>query len=412
MIKNKKIKNQGGMMVMKFMCNRAELAQKLAVVSRATTGLGTLPVLGGIKITAANGATQDVITLEATNLEMTVRVEFGGAEIRILKVGQAVVHGKILADAIKKMPGHVVEITIDDQKATIEAGQGNGKTCKCNLPVFSIEEFPETLKDIIMVLNTDDTFEITTKAFGDALKKVSYATLKDGADNRPFMSAIQVSTDGERLKLVGTDVARLAIYQVPLDINNAGDVSFLSPVKALKEIETIFGKNDSLSISIGRQDMLVRALYENGNALLSARLLDNQYPDYTKVIPKNIVGRVKINRINFINTLERVHLITNEVLLSIKNIPYQTILVAGQEQDRGSIFDEISVAELDGADMKIGFTIRFLLDYLKTIDCEMVEMRYQGQTKPVAFENIDGDKQYIYIAMPVSVAESTLALVA
>jgi DNA polymerase-3 subunit beta len=397
---------------MKFTCGREELAQKLAVVSRATTGLGTLPVLGGIKITAANGATQDVITLEATNLEMTVRVEFGGAEIRILEVGQTVVHGKILADAIKKMPGHTVEITIDEQKATIEAGQANGKTCKCNLPVFSIEEFPETLKDIIMVLNTDDTFEITTKAFGDALKKVSYATLKDGADNRPFMSAIQVSTDGERLKLVGTDVARLAIYQVPLDINNAGDVSFLSPVKALKEIETIFGKNDSLSISIGRQDMLVRALYENGNALLSARLLDNQYPDYTKVIPKNIVGRVKINRINFINTLERVHLITNEVLLSIKNIPYQTILVAGQEQDRGSIFDEISVAELDGADMKIGFTIRFLLDYLKTIDCEMVEMRYQGQTKPVAFENIDGDKQYIYIAMPVSVAESTLALVA
>jgi DNA polymerase-3 subunit beta len=410
MIKNKKIKNQGGMMIMKFMCNRAELAQKLAVVSRATTGLGTLPVLGGIKITAANGATQDVITLEATNLEMTVRVEFGGAEIRILEVGQTVVHGKILADAIKKMPGHTVEITIDEQKATIEAGQANGKTCKCNLPVFLVTEFPETLSELSCFSTADDTIEIKSGAFCEAIKKTAYATLRD--DVKPFKTSIKILAEEKCLTLVGTDTNRLAIYQTSLAANNIGDVSFVVPTKMLKEIEAIFDKDDDLSISASQQNMIVKTFYENGSMLFSARLINDPYPDYTRIIPRDVVGRIKVNRVNFINTLERVYLISNTVTMSIKNIPYQTILVAGWEQDRGSIFDEIGITEMDGADIKIGFNIRFLLDYLKSVDCETVELKYQQTLKSVIFENVDGDKKYLYIVMPVTLSESALALVA
>jgi DNA polymerase-3 subunit beta len=397
---------------MKFLCDRVELAQKLAVVSRATTGSGSMPVLGGIKITAKLGETTGRIILEATNLEMTIQAEFGGQEVRVSEVGTTIIPGKILADAIKKMPGHTVEITVDSQKATIEAGQLNGKTCKCNLPVFPIEEFPDTLKDTTTILNTTDTLKIKSEMLTDALKKTIYATLKDGIDSRPYLSAIQLSTDNEQLKMVGTDVNRLAIYQIPLDDNNAGDISFIVPVKALKEIETIFGKNDDLVISVERQNVLFRTFDETGSVLFSARLLETQYPDYTKIIPKDFAGKVKVNRINFINTLERVQLVTHNIILSIKNVPYQTIYAAGQEADRGSIFDEISVAEMTGEDLKIGFNIRFLLDYLKAVDCEAVEMKYRGAQKPVVFENIDGDKQYLYIAMPIKVADSEMALVA
>jgi DNA polymerase-3 subunit beta len=397
-------------MVMKFTCSREELAQKLAVVSRATTGSGAMPVLGGIKITAANGATQDVITLEATNLEMTIRTEFGGAEIRILDAGQTVVHGKILLDMIKKMPGYDVLITIDDQKATIEAVQANGKTCKCNLPVFPVEEFPDTLSELSCFSTADDTIEIKSETFCGAIKKTAYATLRD--DARPFKTSIKISAEEKHLTLVGTDTNRLAIYQTSLAANNAGDVSFIVPTRTLKEIEAIFDKDDDLSISASQQNMIVKTFYESGSMLFSARLINDLYPDYTRIIPRDILGRVKVNRVNFINTLERVNLISSTVVMSVKNIPYQTILVAGEEQDRGSIFDELSVTEMDGADIKIGFNIRFLLDYLKAVDCEAVEMRYQQALKSVAFENVDGDKKYLYIAMPVTLPESALALVA
>jgi DNA polymerase-3 subunit beta len=401
---------------MKFTCGREELAQKLAVVSRATTGSGSIAALGGIKITTGSVAIQDAIILEATNLEMTVRTEFSSG-IHISEAGQAVVHGKILADAIKKMPGHAVDIIIDDQKATIEARQANGKACKCNLPVFQVEEFPDTIKNPDAILNdtenNTDFFRVKSKALCEAIKKTAYATLSKD-DSKPFLTAINFSIDGEKLEMVGTDAGRLAIYQMRLDDNQAGNISFMAPVKALKEIETIFGKVDDLYVSIDQHNLLIRSSDEAGSTLLSARLLESQYPNYRLVIPKDPIGRVKVNRDNFIKVLERVHLVSNEIVLSFRNEPEKTIYAAGQEADKGSVFDEISVIEMDGEDLKVGFNIRFLLDYLKVIDCETVEMEYQSPQKPAALRGSEenGDQEYLYIAMPVKVAESSLALVA
>jgi DNA polymerase-3 subunit beta len=387
---------------MKILCNREELSQKLSIVSKVATAKGTLHVLGGIKLTASGFAAGDgMLTMEATDLEITLRATISsqtGQKIKVLEEGTAVVGGKLFTEAIKKLSGLDVLITIDDRTSLIESGK-----TKCSLSVFPPEEFPETVEN----MEIEESFEIGADELKEAVAKTIYATLKE--DSRPFTTGIYFELEDNSLRMVGTDVNRLAIYSLPISNNTLGNSAFLVPVKALREIATVYGKNERLKISTDHTKIMVQSIVDDvadSGIVFSARLLEGQYPKYTNIIPKDFEGEFKVNRHGFVGALERVQLVSNTVIMLIKD---DVIRISGREAGKGSVVDELEIVEKSGTDLTIGFNIRFLLDYLKTIDNDATGFKYTVGMKPVVFENAEGTKTNTYLAMPVKLAETEIA---
>jgi DNA polymerase-3 subunit beta len=390
---------------MKILCNREELSQKLSIVSKVATAKGTLHVLGGIKLTASGFAAGDgMLTMEATDLEITLRATISsqtGQKIKVLEEGTAVVGGKLFTEAIKKLSGLDVLITIDDRTSLIESGK-----TKCSLSVFPPEEFPETIKESETMEN-DESFETHADELKEAVTKTIYATLKE--DSRPFTTGIYFELEDNSLRMIGTDINRLAIYSMPISNNTLGNSAFLVPVKALREIVAVYGKNERLKIGTDRTKIMVQSIgndVTDPGIIFSARLLEGQYPKYTNIIPKDFEGEFKVNRHGFVGALERVQLVSNTVIMLIKD---DVIRISGREAGKGSVVDELEIVEKSGTDLTIGFNIRFLLDYLKTIDNDATGFKYTVGMKPVVFENAEGAKTNTYLAMPVKLAETEIA---
>ena len=126
-----KKRNEGGTEKMKITIQNGELEQKVGIALKGINGRNsTRPILKCIIIKAK----EDEILLEATNLEIGLRVKVDGT---VEEEGCCAIDGKSLADISRKMPDGDVVIQSDEKTAVI-----SGKKVKIKLPVSDVENFP------------------------------------------------------------------------------------------------------------------------------------------------------------------------------------------------------------------------------------------------------------------------------
>src|SRR5688572_18185231 len=97
----------------KIVCSRDELARVLGVVGRAVSTRGSVQILAGIVLNAADGR----VTAAATDMEMSLRVEFGGD---VDGEGAVVVPGRLLVDIVRLLPPGDVTLAHDRDESTLE----------------------------------------------------------------------------------------------------------------------------------------------------------------------------------------------------------------------------------------------------------------------------------------------------
>lgn len=353
---------------MKLIINQSELSYALSTVSRAISGKPSMPVLGGVKIET----TGESITCQATDTELslTVTIPTMFPESMVM-----VVPGKSLTDLVKKLPDKPIEIETGDTKTTIKCQKSI-----YDLPVFQAAEYPELPKV------EGEKIAVKLDDLKAAIKKVIITTLPD--DPRPYACSLLFETSAGKIRLVGTDVNRLAIADINAETEQ--NLSVLVPVRAAKEILNLSGAD--AEIIIDNNNLQIEA---NG-VTLTTRLLNAQYPNYQAVIPKNFSGGFEINRDYLIRALERVALVSSSIKFDID----ETLTITAKEPGSGKANEQIEIDQA-GERMTIGFNAKYLLDLLKVVDIDRVKLQYINSMKPVLVE-IEG---YKHIIMPLKVAE-------
>lgn len=364
---------------MKFVCAQEELSHFLQIVVRAIATKSTLPILTGILIETK----EDKIRCVATDLEIAIEVNV--PKVQIHNPGTVVLPGKTFVEIVRHLPQIPIEVELEENSKTVSI---ISKHSTYQLPILPVEEFP-TLPDI----KNGEKLEISSDKLKEAIRQTIYATLPD--DPRPFLSSILWESASDHLRLVATDVNRLAVKDIPVKTGIKKTV--LVPVRALREISNIFGANpeEILDIYIGE-----KLIYLTGRGVtFSSRLVEAQFPRYEQVIPKEFQGNILINRNMLIEALERTSLVSNSIRLSISD---QGVIITAKEPDKGKSYEEISV-DFKGQGIEIGFNVRFLLDFLKVIDAEEILFKYIQEQKP-ALMQINGKDDYIYIVMPLKLS--------
>jgi DNA polymerase-3 subunit beta len=310
---------------------------------------------------------------------MTVRTQ---AEVEVIEEGRAVIPGRLLSEAVRKMPAGQVTIGVSETDIEIE---GNGP--RFTLRPLNVEDFP-TQEDVI-----SDGVEVDGEQLADAINQVTIAASGDGA--RPILTGVLFESSDEGLRMVATDSYRLAKRDLPgVGLEGTG----LVPARGLRELPRTIG-----APKVTAQLREREAVFSSDKGTLRLRLIDGNFPKYQSLLPETYPNQVVLNREDLLDALGRVTLVAED------HIPVRLKLMEGgvevtvSRQDVGGETEHLD-GEYTGTeeDVTIAFNPRYLQDGVTAMPGESVRIQVIDSYKPSVLDTgSEGD--FLYLLMPVRV---------
>jgi DNA polymerase-3 subunit beta len=310
---------------------------------------------------------------------MTVRTQ---AEVEVMEEGRAVIPGRLISEAVRKMPPGQVTIGVSDTDIEV---QGNGP--RFTLRPLSVEDFP-TQEDVVT-----DGVEVDGEALAEAIAQVAIAASGDGA--RPILTGVLFETSDSGLRMVATDSYRLSKRDLPgVGLEGNG----LVPARGLRELPRTIG-----APKVTAQLREREAVFSSERGILRLRLIDGNFPKYQSLLPEAYPNQVVLDKEELLEALGRVTLVAED------HIPVRLKLMEGgvevivSRQDVGGETEHLS-GEYMGSDeeVSIAFNPRYLQDGVSAIVGDSVRIRVIDSFKPGVLDAGEGS-DFIYLLMPVRV---------
>jgi DNA polymerase-3 subunit beta len=372
---------------MKATIERATLLKGLSHVQSVVERRNTIPILSNVLIEAtAEGA----LRLMATDLDLQINENVAAA---VDQPGATTVSAHTLFDIARKLPeGAQVSLAAADGRMTIVAGRARfslGTLPRDDFPVIAEGELPtqfempaEALKQII-----DKTrFAISTEETRYYLNGIFLHVAEEGG-SQPVLKA--AATDGHRL-------ARVTLPR-PEGAENMPDV--IVPRKCVGELRKLLDEVDG-SVGVSLSGTKIR--FDLGQAVLTSKLIDGTFPDYSRVIPTGNDKILKLDPSAFMEGVDRVSTIATEKTRAVKMaLDRDKITLSVTSPENGTAAEEVP-GEYVAAPFEIGFNSRYLMDILGQIDGDVVEVHLADAAAPTLIREND-KAPALYVLMPMRV---------
>jgi DNA polymerase III subunit beta len=364
---------------LKVRCSRAELVEKLGVVSRAVSQRSSVQVLSGLKLAAESGS----LALAATDMEMSLR---SSLQAEVDAEGTVVVPGRLLVDIARNLPEADVELAHRSGEGMLEITCG---TAFYQVNTYSAEDFPR-LPDV----EGASTFEISREAFLSTVERVGRSASRD--ESRPVLTGILVRFGGGKLTMAATDSYRLAVKESQLD-GQIPDLEAIVPARALTELARIATGGDEIQLGLEEN----HAVFGVGDTWLTTRRIDGQFPDYNQLVPDTFEHSVRLVRAELLEVVRRV------AVMAQRNLPLRLrfaegeLSISARTQDVGEARESMP-APYNGEPLEIGFNAEFLRDGLESVEADEIELKLISPLRP-GLITAEGD-DFWYLIMPIRLA--------
>ena len=364
---------------MKFVCSKSNLVNGLQIVSKAVPSKTTMSILECILIDATEG----IIKFIANDMELGIQTIVDGS---IVERGFIALDAKIFFDIIRKLP---------DNDVTIESDSNSKVTISCEKAKFNL--IGRKGDDFTYLPTIDRINGVSVSQY--TLRTVIQQTIFSIAinDANKMMCGELLEVDNDNLKLVSLDGHRISIRRVKL-AENYPYRKVIVPGKTLGEISKILSDSTEKNVSIYFTDKHV--LFEFDNTTVVSRLIEGEYFSIDQMLSSDYETKININRKEFLDCIDRATLLVKEgdkkpVIVSITDTQIELKINSAI----GSM-DEVIDIEKQGKDLMIGFNPKFLIDALRAIEDETVDI-YLVNPKAPCFMR-DKDSTYTYLVLPVN----------
>jgi DNA polymerase-3 subunit beta len=371
---------------MKATIERATLLKGLSHVQSVVERRNTIPILSNVLIEAT---AEGQLKLMATDLDLQINEQVVAA---VDQPGSTTVSAHTLFDIARKLPeGAQVSLSAADGRMAIVAGRARfslGTLPRDDFPVIAEGELPhqfelpvETLKQII-----DKTrFAISTEETRYYLNGIFLHVAED--NGAPVLKA--AATDGHRL-------ARVTVER-PGGAEGMPDV--IVPRKCIAELRKLLDEVDG---SVGVSLSATKIRFDLGPAVLTSKLIDGTFPDYSRVIPTGNDKILKLDPRSFMEGVDRVSTIATEKTRAVKMaLDRDKITLSVTSPENGTAAEEVP-GDYVAAPFEIGFNSRYLLDILGQIDTDIVEVHLADAAAPTLIREND-KAPALYVLMPMRV---------
>lgn len=364
---------------MKLVCSKSNLLNGVQIVSKAVSNKTTMSILECIMIDATKGS----ITLTANDMDLGIETVIEGD---IIEKGAIALDAKIFLEIVRKLPDSDIKIDTDDSfKTTITC-----EKAKFNIIGKSGEDF-----SYLPVVEKNDSIIISQFTLKEVVRQTIFS-ISDN-DNNKLMTGELFEINDDELKVVSLDGHRISIRKIRLK-ESYSPKKVIVPGKTLNEVSKILPGGAENDVIISFTDKHI--VFEFGNTTVVSRLIEGEYFRIDQMLSSDYETKVKINKKEFLNCIDRATLLVKEgdkkpIIINILDgsmeLKINSIL--------GSMNEDIDI-EKQGKDLMIGFNPKFLIDALRVIDDEEVDLYMVNPKAPCFIKN--QEESYIYLILPVN----------
>lgn len=371
---------------MKATIERATLLKSLGHVQSVVERRNTIPILSNVLIEASdNGA----IRLTATDLDLQI-VETIAGDVEI--PGATTVSAHTLFEIARKLPeGSQVQLNAADGRMAVNAGRAR----------FSLATLPRDDFPMIAEGELPTSFELPAASLIQIIDKTRFAISTE--ETRYYLNGIflHVTDDADpMLKAAATDGHRLARVTLPRPAGAEGMPDVIVPRKCVAELRKLLDESGSNAIQIDLSASKIRFTFDS--AVLTSKLIDGTFPDYSRVIPTANDKLLKIDPKSFSEGVDRVATIATEKTRAVKMaLDKDKITLSVTSPENGTAAEEVPGSYSDDG-FEIGFNARYLLDILGEIEGDTVELHLADASAPTLIRENDKSPA-LYVLMPMRV---------
>ncbi|NJC35007.1 DNA polymerase-3 subunit beta [Sphingomonas jejuensis] len=372
---------------MKATIERAVLLRSLGHVQSVVERRNTIPILSNVLIEAAAGGG---LRLMATDLDLQI-VETVDAAVD--QPGAITVSAHTLFDIARKLPeGSQVVLTAAEGKVQIVAGRA-----RFNLQTLPRDDFP-----VIAEGELPHRFSLPATTLKTIIDRTRFAISTE--ETRYYLNGIflHVAEDGSAgpvLKAAATDGHRLARVTVPQPDGASGMPDVIVPRKCVAELRKLLDEVDG-SVEVSLSATKIR--FDFGAAILTSKLIDGTFPDYSRVIPTANDKLLKLDPRSFMQGVDRVATIASDKTRAVKMaLDRDKVTLSVTSPENGTASEEVP-GDYAAQGLEIGFNARYLMDILGQIEGDLVEVHLADAGAPTLIREND-ESQALYVLMPMRV---------
>ena len=364
---------------MKLVCPKSSLLSGVQIVSKAVSSKTTMSILECIMIDATKG----IITLTGNDMDLGIETIVEGD---IVEKGAIALDAKIFSDIVRKLPDSDVIIETDSTCMT---------TIKCEKAKFNI--VGKSGEDFSYLPQVEKEDSIVISQF--TLKEVVRQTIFSISDNdtNKLMTGELFEINGDQLKVESLDGHRISIRKIELKDSYAPK-KVVVPGKTLNEVSKILpgGADNYVTISFTSKHIV----FEFDQTTVVSRLIEGEYFRIDQMLSSDYETKIKINKKDLLSCIDRATLLVKEgdkkpIIINIRDDKMELKI----NSVIGSMNEDLDI-EKQGKDLMIGFNPKFMIDALRVIDDEEVELFMVNPKAPCFIKN--AEESYIYLILPVN----------
>lgn len=364
---------------MKFTIIRSKFLEGLKAVQNIVAGKGSQPILQNVLLEAKGNE----LKMMTTDLDISIRAN---CECEVKEEGASTLPVKVLFSAISTVAEGVVEIEID----SAEQGRLNAGNASFKIVGLPVSEFPKLPAD-----EESYSYHLEQKKLKNMLRRVSYASSQD--DTRRTLKGVLMSFKDQKLTVVATDGRRLALSEDEIEYPQSEERDIVLPAKTVVELQRSLGEEGTVEVKVQKTQIS----FKLENSVIYSKMIDDVYPNYRQVIPKETKETIEVDRQLLIDALGRASVMTIDEAHSTKLIFEEgKLIVTSAANSVGEAKDVVPI-KYAGEKIEIMFNPTYVLDPLKAIDDDEVKINLNDGHSPAV---IKCSIPFLYVLMPLRIS--------
>lgn len=370
---------------MKLEINQSVLLEHLNYVIKGISTKNLRPILNCIKFEL----TDEGLYLMSTDNEISIKTFIDKMYIKNIDTkGEIVVSGKYIYDIVRKLPDEIINLEeVIDSKLYITT-KNSSFTLNCN----NVNEFP----DLELEFNSNPII-LNQKVFKTIINQTAFAT--STSETRPVLTGINFKIENEIMECTATDSYRLAVKKITLNEKAKEKTNIIIPTKNLNELLKLMNSDEE---NIEMHIFGNKVVFKFNEITMMTRLISGTYPDTSKLIPEEFELTMNVKYDDFYSAIDRASLLTNET--DKNTIKFQSekdiAIISSNIPEIGNVEETITVEKNNDSEIKIAFNSKYMMESIKALESEEIELMFNGEIKPIILKNPESD-DLIQLILPI-----------
>lgn len=366
---------------MKFRCNSQDLLSSLQITTRALSVHSPQTILEGILIETCDEGLQ--LTASDGTFTIVTRVN---ANVDV--EGAAVMPGRLFSEVVRKLP--IGEVSAQLSPAfvmTLKCGGSRTNIAGQNAESYPRVEAAEKTNDVVLPQNL----------IKDMIQRTSFAVPSE--DPRPVLLGGCFNMKDGQIDMVGLDGFRLAMRTARVsDVDSV--TKAIIPLRALEEIAKLMSDDEEAMVTLrfSQNQMTV----DLDKTVLYTNLIDGEFIDYQRVIPKIFSAEVAVSRDDFARCVDRAALMAREGKNNLIKFSVEgDKMYITSNSEVGDVFEELDIVN-SGNDIVIAFNVKYLMEIIRVINGDDIVLKFGTPVSPCVIAPANGD-DFTYLVLPVRI---------